>query len=255
MSSSTISISILITLVISSQACTADASANTFSYVAQCQTSPYNLSSGNSSIQCAGCLEYEASETMVESCSTDNQTLFDFTYKCRSCQPGYTINQANSTLSHIYSNMSLGSANVSFAGDCVGTEVTPKVQYNNFSQVVNCFDSVSTYSLHNAGQDTQIICGNCSKFALTRDLSMSTYNISGMHQIAYSYACLACDNGQSPSTLANYGVIMSGNVSIDLSSSCGNAVEGHGGEFRSKSAKIAHFTIIVIVATATVLLN
>ena len=303
MSTSTISLAILIALAVSSQAHTASDLANTFSYVAQCETATYNLSSGNSSIQCAGCLEYEVSETMAHSCSTDNNTLFNYTYKCRSCEPGYTINEANSSLSHIYSDVSLGGANVSFAGDCVGTENTTyelnstNAQYNNYSQVIACVNSVITYSFNHSclidtsnettndtsndttngtsndtsnssnatGLDmsscltttyvTQIACGNCSQLALTRDLSASTCSASGIQQVAYTYTCVACDNGCVPSTLATYGVRMYGNVNIDLTSSCVPPVSGHGGEYRANSANIAYYSIMIIVAAVSVLLN
>lgn len=287
MSTSNISLAILIALAVSSQACTASALANTFSYVVQCETATYNLSSGTSSIQCAGCLEYEVSETMANSCSTDNQTLFDYTYKCRSCESGYTINQANSTLPHMYSSVSLGGANVSFVGDCVGTANmtyqlgTSNAQYNNYTQVIDCVDSVSTYSfnhscLNNTSNDTsnssndtglnwstcltttydtQIACGNCSQLALTRDLSTEACSASGIQQVAYTYTCVACDNGCSPSTLATHGVRMYGNVNIDLTSSCVPPVGGHGGEYRNNSANIAYYSIMIIVAAVSVLLN
>lgn len=249
--------------------------ASSSTFTVKCETANFNLPNLYGWVQCAGCAEYEVTETITNPCSSTNYVaLFDYSYKCISCVPGYSINPANSTQSHVYSNMPMGGATVNFVGDCIGGSnmtnhaLDPNYQDNNiYTQVLKCVNSVFTYVYYSGSSilgtaDTNITCGQCKDLRLTRETSNTinynncTYNYyqgtySGVQNVNYTYSCDACQNGYQPNTQTGTKPSSRyGDVNIDLTTYCspGSPSSQNGGEFRGNMANLIGKTVLMFAA-------
>lgn len=273
MSKSTIS-AILAVLVFSRVTCDAILY-NSSTFIVKCQTAFYDLLGRDGSVQCAGCLEYQVQETLVQACSTaTGLTTFDYTYKCLSCVPDYTINPVNSSVSRVYSNMNMGGADVSFFGDCIGNQNMTAHEldsdyenYDNYSQILECSDSIFPYNIsspnYNDTFNTSITCGHCSDINLSRRMtSYSCNNCSdangGLQNAKYTYMCVECEDGYVLSTQpVSMQYAMYGNISIDTCGSCKPAPTNNSGngEYRQNVANLLAYFMVLCLAGLVAVLN
>jgi hypothetical protein len=251
------------------------ASSSTFTI--KCETVNFNLPNLYGWVQCAGCAEYEVTETMTNQCSSNYAALFDYSYKCISCVPGFSINQANSTQGHVYSGTPMGGATVNFVGDCIGGTnmanhaLDPNYQDNNvYTQTLKCVNSVFTYVYYSGSSiistaDTNITCGQCKDLRLTRESINNTiytnsgstcyYYYQGSYLTAgfvnYTYSCDACQNGYQPNTQTGTKLNSRyGDVNIDLTTYCspGSPSNQNGGEIRGNMANLIGKAVFMFAA-------
>ena len=248
--------------------------ASSSTFTVKCETANFNLPNLYGWVQCAGCAEYEVTETMTNACSSTNYVaLFDYSYKCISCVPGYSINQANSTQSHVYSNTPMGGAMVNFVGDCIGGTnmanhaLDLNYQNNNvYTQVLKCVNSLFKYVYYSGSSnittaDTNITCGQCKDLRLTRETKNTTnynncfYNTDDSYIVAqnvnYTYSCAACQNGYQPNTqTGTKSNSRYGDVNIDLTTYCspGSPSNQNGDEIRRNMANLIGKAVLMFVA-------